>query len=223
MWNAEPPARAAASLGPNPWETALRNHPRSWKRLLWALVVPLCLTTACSTMGKVPAPPQSTETTCLSQFHSMLFHNQFEGLPRYVLLATAGEIGDDQLRSNGVVTRISYESKPAVGNCEVLRSRQPYDNPAVDIYRKHNRVRVFLPGQASNERLEFRWTGGLIVAIGFLRDYPDPAVGIEELDPNQSTTRRVIYLDGRKRPLELHIGPFGTPDSNKPKIAAVLG
>jgi hypothetical protein len=67
----------------------------------------------------------------------------------------------------------------------------------------------------SPAKKEFKWNGGLILSIVSLTSQSAPAIGIEELDPDGTLTRRILYLDGRKRPLVFHVGEFPRPSAQQ--------
>lgn len=176
----------------------------------WCLNAGLALAVGgCTSLGgRAPAPPAPV-VECDSAAQAMLFENQFDGLPGYVLAMTSKTIKAEDLGSNGVLDGLSYWSGPPVEGCKVLRAERPFDNPGVDIYQKRNRLTVVFSRRDGGDRQEFAWRGGLIVGVHYLHTTGAPLLGIEELDPDGSLTRRVLHLDGRERPFEFQIGPFG--------------
>lgn len=144
---------------------------------------------------------------CDSHARAMLFLNQLDGLPKYVQLGTSGSFEGHELGCDGRLSQVSFTSAPMIEGCRLPQARRPFDNPEVDIFRKKNHVVVSLGGDGGERNLEFRWQGGLIVTLSYLEE-DGPALGVEEVDPDGSLTRRVIFLDGRRHPLRYHRGPF---------------
>jgi hypothetical protein len=146
-----------------------------------------------------------------------MYQNQLDGMPKYVELGTSGRFTREELPMISRLQSISFTSKSAVEKCRPLRANNAYDNPDVDVFRKKNRlVAVMADGEGSDSsKQEYRWQGGLILNIISLSGLNAPAVGIEELDPDGSLTRRVLYLDGRRRALVYHVGEFKKPSQQQ--------
>jgi hypothetical protein len=171
----------------------------------------------CASGGLRPVTAATEPVECSSQASAMMFQNQLDGMPKYVELGTSGSFTRDELPMIGSLQSISFTSKSAVDKCRTVRANGAYDNPDVDVFRKKNRlVIVMTDGEGSDStKKEFRWQGGLILNIISLSGLNAPAVGIEELDPDGSLTRRVLYLDGRRRALVYHRGEFSKPSEQQ--------
>lgn len=167
----------------------------------------------CASGGLRPVTAATEAVECSSQGSALMYQNQLDGMPKYVELGTSGSFTRDDLPMISDLRSISFTSKSAVERCRTIRANAAYDNPDVDIFRKKNRlVVVMADGEGSDSsKKEFRWQGGLILNIISISGLNAPAVGIEELDPDGSLTRRVLYLDGRRRALVYHVGEFKKP------------
>jgi hypothetical protein len=171
----------------------------------------IIIMTGCASGGLRPLTPATEAVECSSHASAMMYQNQIDGLPKYVELGTSGSFTRDDMPMIGRLQSISFTSKSVVDQCRPIRSSGAYDNPDVDAFRKKNRLVVVMTGEADVAKKEFRWQGGLILNIVSLSGFIAPAIGIEELDPDGSMTRRILYLDGRKRPLVFHVGEFRKP------------
>jgi hypothetical protein len=158
---------------------------------------------------------------CSSSASKLFYENQMAGLPRYVELGTNGSFSRDDIQATGRLQSVSFTSQPYIDKCRVIRAQEGYNNPDVDIFRKKNRLVVTMANESDTSKQEYRWYGGLIVNLHYLWQLDAPALGIEEVDPDGSVTRRVLYLDGRKRALTYHTGAF--PEQAQPQIPATSG
>jgi hypothetical protein len=175
------------------------------------LVLALTASLACTSSGNRAGSIASRTVQCGSPALALLFLDQLQAYPEYVQLGASGSFDRDQLGSVLRLEKVSFWSAPMVDSCTVLQSNKPFDNPDVDIFRKKNRLEVVVDDEDGAVKREYRWLGGLIVNIVSLEHTGEPALGIEEVDPDATTTRRILYFDGRRRALVFHRGAFPEP------------
>ncbi len=184
---------------------------------IYAMLASFVLPIGCGSTGGNRLLVEEQQVQCSSQAQAVFFQRLFGELPRYVLSGSSGVLPPDQLTESNVLQRVVFHSEPSVDGCQPLRTSEPYDNTAVDAFVKKNRVVATFhcldssKGCRKGKRsTEHRWRGGLIVQVDFIGDDQTPALGIVEVDPDSSLTRRVLYLDGRSHEFVYRRQPFSS-------------